>query len=559
MIPHFILARAIRFKGPLAVIGVLGILSSFATLIVPWLAAQLLGGLLGGEEIELNSILALLIGALVCLTALNILSSIASEEAAGRILAELRREVYDHIQLLPIEYHNTNRSGGLLALMTYEVQHLSSFLTATLANIPAMLMTAAGSTLVLFLLDPALALLVPLLVPVFFVMVKLFGRRLRVISRQVRRAENDLISLADRDLELIPAIKTFAAEQEYSAHYAAAVEKARKTALREVRMQAFLGPSIALVAAISAIVLLVVSSDSLGDGSRTPQELFAFVLYAALLTRPIGSLANTYGSFQLARSTIVRVNGVLERPWEQGYTKEYVIEKAHGDIVFENIAFGYPGRPQVFSDLNLSIHAGEIVAFTGDNGVGKSTLIGLLLGLYRPHQGRIELDGTDIAQLQIQSLRRQFGYVPQRALLFNGTISQNITFGAREANSQAQQEALERAIELSQAGSFIGELPLGLETEIGDHGVRLSGGQRQKIALARALFRSPPIYILDEATSMYDLESEAAFVEACVRTLRGHTVIIITHRPASLALADRIIQIEGTGALEETQRIDRAV
>jgi ATP-binding cassette subfamily B protein/subfamily B ATP-binding cassette protein MsbA len=184
-----------------------------------------------------------------------------------------------------------------------------------------------------------------------------------------------------------------------------------------------------------------------------------------------------------------------------------------------------------------------VVALTGANGIGKSTMIRLLLRYYDPQGGRITIDGQDIAALQVQDLRRQFGYVPQRPLLFNGTIRDNIAFGA-DADDPA---ALERAVAMAQASDFISRLPLGLDTEIGDEGIRLSGGQQQRIALARALYRDPPVYIFDEATSMYDLEGEAAFVEACIRSLSGRTVIIITHRPASLALAHRIIHMDQQG------------
>ena len=202
----------------------------------------------------------------------------------------------------------------------------------------------------------------------------------------------------------------------------------------------------------------------------------------------------------------------------------------------------------MFRSFDLAIAAGETVALTGANGVGKSTVARLLMRHHDPDAGTITLDGTDIAQLQVQSLRRQFGFVPQRALLFNGTIAQNIAFGRADTPTPA----IEHAAENAQAAGFIAGLPNGYDTVIGDSGVRLSGGQRQRIALARALLHDPPIYILDEATSMYDLESEAAFVEACVRTLAQRTVILITHRPASLALADRVLKLGPTGTVEDT-------
>jgi len=388
-----------------------------------------------------------------------------------------------------------------------------------------------------------MALVVPVLVPLFYLGMKWLGRRLRVLGRTVREAEVDVLWMAECDLEMLPAIKAFAVEEQHSARYGAAIERARRLKLNQVRITAFIGPVVALIAALAAITILVIGNSSLASGNRGPGELFAFLFYAALLTRPVGSLASTYGSYQLARGALARLEAVLKLPPEPGYAQTQTLGRASGAIAFEAIDFAYPERPPLLSGFNLTIDPGEIIALTGANGVGKSTLINLLLRFYEPGAGRITLDGADIAALDVQDLRRQFGFVPQRPLLLDGTITENIAFGLPDPDPQA----IERAARRAQAWDFIGALPQGLATRIGDDGVRLSGGQRQRIALARALLRDPPIYIFDEATSMYDLEGEAAFVEDCIKVLAGRTVIIITHRPASLALADRIIQLTATG------------
>ncbi|MHA7820229.1 MAG: ABC transporter ATP-binding protein [Erythrobacter sp.] len=522
------------------------LLSSLATLAIPWLAAQLLGGVLGVESTDMNlsQTIALLVGALVLMTVLTMAATMVSQTASNRILTQLRKQIYAHVQMMPIAFHDEARRGDVLALTSYEVGNLSDFLAETIANVPAMTLTALGAIAVLFWLDPAMALVLPLLVPVFYLMVKLAGRRLREVSGKVRAAEVELIALAERDLEMLPAIKSYAVEDYHRSEFGRAAEKSRRLAVGQARLNAAIGPLVALFAALAAIAVLLLASERLSTGSSKPAELFAFLLYAALLTRPVGSLANMYGAYQMARGTLARLEGVLELEPEPGYASGTAIERARGDIAFEGVGFAYPGRPPVFSGLDLAIAPGEIVALTGDNGVGKSTLVRLLLRFYPLAEGRITLDGENIAALQVQTLRQQFGYVPQRALLFNGTIADNIAFGQSEERNG---EAIARAARLAQAEDFITALPQGLDTVIGDNGVRLSGGQRQRLALARALYRDPPVYILDEATSMYDLESEAAFVEACVESLKGRTVLIITHRPASLALADRVLKIGPEG------------
>lgn len=540
---HFLGARARPFRRELATISGLSLAGALTTLALPWLAAQLAVGIAGDIAIDLGATLALLGAALVGLAAINVLVALASAHAAGRILAGLRDEAYAHVQALAISYHESHRQGELMSLISWEVQNLSAFLTVTLAQLPAMLMTAGGAVLLLFLIDPAMALVVPVMVALFYVGMRHLGRRLRLLGQAVREAETEVFWKAQSDLEMLPAIKAFAVEEEHLASYAGAVETARRLKLREARIASVIGPAVALVAALSAIAILLAGSSSITRGAGGPGEVFAFLFYAALLTRPVGSLAGIYGNYQVARGTLAKLEALLAVPAEPGYVARGRMDRASGAVAFEAVDFAYPGRPPVLTGFDLAIPAGEIIALTGANGVGKSTLINLLLRFYEPAAGRITIDGTDIAALNVQDLRRQFGFVPQRALLLGGTILENIAFGIDNPDPAA----VERAARAAQAWDFIAALPEGLATRIGDDGVRLSGGQRQRVALARALLRDPPIYIFDEATSMYDLEGEAAFVEECVRTLAGRTVIIVTHRPASLALADRIVELTPGG------------
>lgn len=539
----FLVDRARPHMRELLLISGLSLLSAVATLALPWLAGNFLSGVLGAVSADNRSLVLLLVVLLAAMTALNILVAILSERASGQILAGLRREVYDHIQAMPIGFHDRSRSGELLSLMTFEVGNLSRFLTSTLATVPSMAITALGAVVLLFLLDPIMALVVPVVLPLAVIVLRLTGRRMRVLARKVRRAEVQLLWMGETDLDMLPAIKAFAVEEQHRRRYHRVIERARRLAFVSARMTAFTGPVIALLAGLGAIAILLLGSAQIAAGTRTPGQLFSFLLYAALLTRPLSGLADTYGAFQRARGTLARLAALFDEKAEPGYRGSVRLGRARGAITFEGVSFSYPGRAPVLSNVSLAIAPGEIVALTGANGTGKSTLIRLLLRFYDPQAGRIMIDGTDIADLQVQDLRRQFGYVPQRPLLFNGTIRENIAFAAERIDPQA----LDRALALAQARDFIAALPKGLDTVIGDDGVRLSGGQQQRVALARALYRDPPIYIFDEATSMYDLEGEAAFVEACIKSLAGRTVIIITHRPASLALAGRVVHFGEAG------------
>lgn len=537
----FLLASAAPYRRKLFLIGLLTVCASLVTLAIPWLAGQLLGGILDFGGGQLAGLIALLACALVAMTGFNVLSQVVSAATSARILADLRLAIYSHVHKLPMAFHDRSRQGDLLSLMTYEVSNLSSFLTGTLATLPAMMLTAGGALVLLFLIDARLALLIPIMVPAFYIGLKLIGRKLRTIGRRLRKAEATLMSIAESDLEMLPAIRAFAVEEQQRSAYAAAIEHARSLLVRQTRISAAIGPAIGLIAAGFAIFLLVLVGQEVGSGEKSAAELFSFLLYAALLTRPVGALADFYGRYQIARGTLSRLQAVTREREEPGHELAGQSGRARGQIVLDAVTFAYAGRGPVLRGACLAIEAGEIIAITGENGAGKSTIINLLLRFYNPASGRITIDGLDIASLPVQDLRRQIGLVPQRALLFNGTVRENIIFGLADA-AEAQ---IEHAIDLAQASGFIPELPKGLETQIGDHGVRLSGGQRQRIALARALITDPPILIFDEATSMYDLEGEAAFVEACQTALKGRTVILVTHRPASLALADRIVVVEG--------------
>ena len=518
---------------------VLSLLASLAGLAIPWLAAQLLGGMIGEKLQSPLAVVSLLALALIILTGLSIASSTISAISANRIQADFRRDIYEHIQRLPLTFFDQSRQGDLLALMTWEVAQLSSFISGTLTSVPAALLTAGGALIILFKLDPMIAAIVPILVPSYYITLKLIGRRLRSLAKSIQNAEADVFASAEEGLEMLPAIKTFTREDTRLAAYVHKVETARALRVRQDKIYAALAPALSLITAIAAIAVLLLAGQSLAAGSMSNTQLFRLLLYAALLTRPVGSIANLYGQYQTARGTLDRLQRVLRESPEPGYAATGRLEHCRGDILFRNVCFSYTGREGTLKGANLEIRAGEIVALTGENGAGKSTIVSLLLGLYLPDKGQITLDGVDISSFNLAYLRGRIGYVPQRPLLFNGTVRDNIAFGLHEADF----EKIEEAARLAQALEFIIALPAGFDTEIGDHGVRLSGGQCQRIALARALLNDPPILILDEATSMYDLPGEAAFIEACKTALSGRTVIVITHRPASLDLADRIVKV----------------
>ena len=534
---RFLLGHARPYRATLAFCALLMLAESAMALAMPWLGGQLAGSLLADAAGITGKLLLALLALFAAQALVKFANAYLLSRSAERILADLRIRLYDHLQALPLGFYHQRRQGDVLALLTNDVAHLSGFLSGTLLATVPLLLTVAGAVVLLARIDARLAGFVAVLVPLFYLLLKVLGRRLRPLAAQLQDAHADAIATAEGNLGMLPAIKTFTREAQESARYRGKIQRILHLSAEQRRIYAALGPALQFLAAAGMVFVLWAMSEEMA--SHTPAEMVSFLLYAALLTRPVSALADVYGQTRQAAGALGRLKAVLTETPEPFAHASHVLGPVRGAIEFRDVTFAYPGREPVLDRFNLSIAAGETVAITGENGAGKSTLAHLLMRLHDPQSGQILIDGTDIASVSLESLRRRIGVVPQHVLLFNGSVRDNIAYGRFDADDAA----VERAAKLAQAHDFIVALPQGYDTFIGDQGVRLSGGQRQRIALARALLKDPPILILDEATAMFDPEGEARFIEGCRATLGGKTVLLITHRPASLALADRVVRL----------------
>ena len=542
-----LLSYARPYRRRLLVLGTLSIASSIVLLSIPWLAGQMLGGIVTGQSFASPRLVGLIILSLAAISILNFARASQSAKIGSQVLADLRCRIFDHVQRLPLEFHDSREKGDTLSLMTAEVARLSDFLTGTLVALPARLLVTVGAVALMFRIDQLLALIVPLLVPAIYLILKVVGRHQRTLAAALQQDEAQAVAIAEESLEMVPATKAFTREAAQGERYRLVVEEVTAKRVRMGLIQAALEPLISLIASLGAVAILVLAGQTLRMGEMTSAQLFSFIFYAALLARPVGALADVYGQMQMARGALKRLHAVLDEPAET-VSPATAARRAAGEIRFENVYFAYSGRPNSLAGASFSVEAGETIALTGPNGAGKTAITNLLLRFYQPQSGTITIDGRDIATIPLTELRRNIGLVPQRTFLLNGTIRENIAFGADNPSA----EAIDRAAQLAQAHDFVMALPRQMETIVGDGGVRLSGGQRQRIALARALIANCPILVLDEATSMFDEEGEAAFVRSCSAALSDRTVILITHREATLALANRILLL----AYGEISQID---
>ena len=468
-------------------------------------------------------------------------------KAALTIALEIRKKVYTHLQNLNLGYFETAKTGDLSYRLTEDIDRIGEVVNKFFHQfIPCVLQLIVVMGYMIYL-NWQLTLGALIIAPLMAILIAWFGEKLLSYSRDSQNRISDLSALLTEVFSGIRLIKAFVAEEYEISRFAEEAEQNRRAKYLSERIKALQFVVVGFLEAMSVILLFFIGGWQINQGNLTGTEFISYIAGVALLIDPIAITTANYGDFKQGEASSDRIfellaieSTVVEKPG--------AIELPHvtGKVEYRNINFAYNSETSILQSMNLLALPGEAIALVGASGAGKTTLVNLLPRFYDPQAGQILIDGIDIQDVTLNTLRRQIGIVPQETILFSGTIAQNIAFG----QSYYELKDVEKAAQIANAHQFISEFPDGYQTWVGERGVNLSGGQKQRIAIARAVLLDPRILILDEATSALDSESEALVQEALERLMRDRTVFIIAHRLATVRKADRILVLEKGRVME---------
>ncbi len=545
----FNLARP--YRGRMALSGLLIIVRSSAYLALPYLVGLGIDkGIRPGRSGNL-SMLELIVGALLVALAVNAAANYGFLRLTGRIgadiLYDLRRTLFAHVQQLSLSFYERYTSGRIISRLTSDIDALSELLATGLTSVLTSVISVVAITVILLRLDLRLGIAALIAMPIVVVLTWWFRSNSARSYRAVRRAIVLVIVHYVESLGGIRAVHAFRREPRNQEIFVDVNGRYRDANIWSNRLSSTFGPAIQFLGRVTTASVLLYGGYLVIQGQLTLGVLTAFVLYLRQFFDPMQELSQFYNVFQAAGAALEKLAGVIEEaPTVPEPLSPAVMREAKGAIAFDHVTFAYRDKP-VLHDLDVRIPAGQIVALVGETGAGKSTIARLISRFYDPTEGRVTLDGVDLRSIAVADLRRAIVMVTQESFLFSGTVGDNIRFGRPDA-TMAEVEAATRALG---AHDFIAAMPNGYDTDVRRRGVRLSSGQRQLVAFARAFVADPRVLILDEATSSLDLPSERLVQRALRTLLRGRAAFIIAHRLSTVEIADRVLVIDAGRIVED--------
>ncbi|MEP6491462.1 MAG: ABC transporter transmembrane domain-containing protein [bacterium] len=544
-----LLPRLRPYTGRLGVAAVCLIVAAAVGLAFPQVVRHLLDAAFQQHDRPLLDRVAIgLVGLFALQAVMNFVQVYLLTSTTERVVAGLRTDVFAHLVRLSPGFFTERRTGELTSRLSADLAVLQSLLSTWISETSRQVLFLVGGITLLTLTHPRLMTTTLAVVPIVVGAAILFGKRLRKASTGVQDRIAEAMAGADEAFSQIRTVQSFHREAEETRHYDSKLADVVTAAVDRAMIRAVFFGVVGFIAFSGVVAVLWEGGQLVLDGALTPGALVSFLLYAITVAAAVGSLASLFGSYQEALGAVTRVFELLDTTTTVAEPEppRRLGRPVRGEVAFEQVSFRYaPDLPDVLTRFDLRIGSGEVVALVGPSGAGKTTVASLLPRFWDVTGGRITLDGIDVRELSFTDLRGSIGMVPQEPALFSGTIRENIAYARpAEVGPPPAEAEIVAAARAAHALEFIERLPDGLDTRVGERGVKLSGGQRQRLAIARVFLKNPAVVVLDEATSSLDTESERAVEAAMEDLLRGRSTLIIAHRLSTVRRADRVLVLD---------------
>lgn len=551
---HFdVLVELYRLLSPwrrqLALTAVAVVVSTGASLVPPYVAAKAIDDGIVKRDLEaLDLALIVLVVAVVLYAITSALQTYSSAWVAQRALASLRSRIFGHLQVLSPGFYDRSQTGDLVSRVTNDVEQLENLVAGSLAALAGSILAVVGTLVAMFLLDVELALVALWVFPATFGAMAVWGRLARPRFRRTRDTIGALSAYLQETLGGIKLVRSFGQERRHRERFRELNACDGQAQLSTKRITFGLSVVMGLLPALGVTAILIFGGFQVSDGSKPVGVVVAFVAYFQRLLSPLAQLTNLAALYTTGGAALDKINALLdEQPAIRDRPGAITLERGPGEVRVDGVSFSYDGKRTVLHDVDVTFAAGKVTAIVGQNGAGKSTLVSLISRFYDPDRGQIAIDGNDVRDVTLASLRRSVSFSLQDTSLLSGNVRDNVLL----AKPDASDEEIEQILAELGGLDIVSRLPDGLNTEVGESGATLSPGQRQVIALARTIMADPSIFILDEFTSGLDVLTEARLLEALDRMLAGRTRIVIAHRLGMVKRADHIVVMDAGRVVEQ--------
>lgn len=539
--PFFKLILSTNIPKAALIIGLIAsVLTTLAGLVVPLLTKNLVDGFSTASLSK--GLIALIVVAFIVQAVINGISTYLLTAVGQKIVARLREQMWLKLIFLPVSYYDETSSGETVSRVVNDTNIVKDLISEHFPQFVTGVISIIGAVTILLVMDWKMTLIMMLAVPITIAVLLPLGRRMAKISRGLQDETAVFTGNVQQTLSEIRLMKASNAEEIEKKNGIAGVDKLYQYGLREAKVMALIGPLMSMIIMLVIVVIIGYGGMRVASGMMSTGSLVAFLLYLFQIIMPVTLFAMFFTQLQKAKGATERIIGILELQYEAGQ-EGLETDVGNKSIQVQNVSFAYEQGEQVLTDISFEAKPGQMIAFAGPSGGGKTTMFGLLERFYEPDEGNIMIGDTPISDLTVHSWRSHIGYVPQESAMMAGTIRENLCYGFSNWQD-IPDERLWEVTEMAYAKKFIENFPDGLDTEVGERGIKLSGGQKQRIAIARAFLRNPKILMMDEATASLDSQSEQVVQQALNRLMKGRTTFVIAHRLSTIVDADKIVFIE---------------